>query len=176
MAILHTRRLVLRPARADDAEPLHAVFRRPEAMRYWSTPPHADLDETRRWLDAMLAIPPDEGEDFVIERGGVPIGKAGLFRFPEIGFILCPEHWRQGLATEALTAVIDRAFAVHDLPRIIADVDPRNAGSLAVLGRLGFRRTGYRERTLLVAGEWCDSVDLALEKAAWTLAPPADVP
>jgi [ribosomal protein S5]-alanine N-acetyltransferase len=176
MVTLRTSRLVLRPARAADAEPLHAVFRRPEAMRYWSTPPHADLDETRRWLDVMQAIRPEEGEDFVIERDGVPIGKAGLFRFPEIGFILSPEHWRQGLATEALEAVIARAFTVHNLSRIIADVDPRNAGSLAVLGRLGFRRTGYRERTLLLAGEWCDSVDLALEKAAWALAPPADVP
>lgn len=162
MTEIATPRLLLRPARADDAEPLHDIFRRPEATLYWSTPPHPDLDTTREWLAGMLAIPPGEGEDFIIERDGRVIGKAGLFRFPEVGYILHPDHWGQGLAREAMGAVIDRAFAVHRLPRLIADVDPRNAASLAMLGRLGFKEFGRRSRTWCIAGEWCDSIDLEL--------------
>jgi RimJ/RimL family protein N-acetyltransferase len=167
MAAITTPRLHLRPARPGDAEALHEVFRRPEATRYWSTPPHRDLAETQAWLDGMLAIPAGEGEDFVVERDGRVIGKAGLYRFPEIGFILHPDHWGQGLAGEAVGAVLDRAFGLHGLPRVVADVDPRNAASLALLARLGFRETGRRERSWLVGGEWCDSVDLALPAERW---------
>lgn len=171
MPVIHTPRLVLRPARADDAEAMFAVMSDPPAMRYWSTPPHADLAQTRDFLAAMMAIPDGEGEDFIVEYQGRAIGKAGLYRFPDIGYILAREHWGKGLAKEALTAVIARAFAAHGLPRITADVDPRNAASLGLLERLGFARTGYRVRSWLVADEWCDSVDLTLERAVWEAAP-----
>ena len=40
MARIETQHLILRPARVDDADDLHAIFTRPEAMRYWSRPPH----------------------------------------------------------------------------------------------------------------------------------------
>ncbi len=167
MAEIRTARLLLRPARADDLDPLHVVLSSPVAMRYWSTPPHGGLDETREWLDSMLAIQPGEGEDFVVERDGAVIGKAGLYRFPWIGYILHPDHWGQGLAREALTPVIGRAFALHGIPRIEADVDPRNGGSLALLTRLGFVETERVERTWLVGDEWCDSVYLSLDQAGW---------
>lgn len=167
MPEISTRRLNLRPARPGDAEALHDIFRRPEATRYWSTPPHCDLGETRAWLGTMIAIPDGEGEDFIIELAGRVIGKAGLFRFPEVGYILHPDFWGRGLAREAVGAVLDRAFTVHRLPRVIADVDPRNAASLALMDRLGFRETGRRTRSWCIAGEWCDSIDLQLLPADW---------
>lgn len=131
-------------------------------MLYWSTPPHSDVAETRDWLASMIAIKPAEGDDFIVEHQGAVIGKAGLYRFPEIGFILHRAHWGRGFAQEALTAVIGRAFAVHRLDRITADVDPRNRASLALLERLGFTETGRARRTWNVSGQWCDSVYLAL--------------
>lgn len=167
MARLETGRLVLRPARADDCEALHAVFARADATRYWSTPPHADMAVTRDWLDSMLAIPPDEGEDFIVEHQGRVIGKAGFYRFPEVGFILHPDAWGRGLGFEALQAVLARGFAVHGLPRADADVDPRNAACQRLLSRLGFRETGRAERTWNVGGEWCDSVYLSLTREDW---------
>lgn len=166
MTEILTARLRLRPARADDLEPFHAILSDPRAMAYWSSPPHADRAETRDWLDATMAIPAGEGEDFAVEYAGAVIGKAGLYRFPEIGFIFHPDHWGRGYAAEALTPVIDRAFAVHGLPAIEADVDPRNAASLRLLGRLGFVETGRSARTWCVGGVWCDSVYLRLARPA----------
>jgi [ribosomal protein S5]-alanine N-acetyltransferase len=162
MATIVTDRLRLRPARLEDLNDLHAVLSDARAMAYWSTPPHVSLDESRAWLEAMMKIPVGEGEDFVVEHEGRVVGKAGLYRFPEIGYILHPDVWRRGFAREALGAVVHRAFDVHGLPAILADVDPDNAASLAVLGRLGFRETGRKERTLLIGGRWCDSVYLTL--------------
>ncbi|WP_395329316.1 GNAT family N-acetyltransferase [Novosphingobium sp. BL-8H] len=161
-AQLRTERLLLRPALADDAEALHAIFVQPAAMAYWSRPRHTDIAETRDWLSGMIAIPPDQGEDFIVTLDGRVIGKAGLWRFPEIGFILDPACWGQGFAREALEAVIERAFTVHRLPHITADVDPRNQRSLALLARLGFVETGRAARTWQVGDVWCDSVYLRL--------------
>ncbi len=112
-----TERLVLRQARADDLEPLHAILSDPRAMAYWSSLPHGDLQATRDWLSSMIAIEPGEGEDFIIECDGQLIGKAGVYRFPDIGYILHPDHWGRGYAREALTFVIDRAFDVHGLDK-----------------------------------------------------------
>lgn len=165
--ILRTSRLVLRPARPDDVDELHAVLSDARAMRFWSSPPHVDIAQTADWLADTMAILPEEGEDFVVERDERVIGKVGLYRFPEIGFILHPDHWRQGVAREALGAVIDRAFVVHRLPQIVADVDPDNFASLALLSGVGFIETGRAERTWCVGGRWCDSVYLALGEEDW---------
>ena len=164
---IRTERLLLRPARADDLEPLHAIFSDRRAMAYWSSPPHEDIEQTRDWLASMIAIQPSEGEDFIVELDGQLIGKAGLWRFPEIGFIFHPDQWGHGYAREALAAVLERAFTAHHLGRIEADVDPRNSESLKLLEHLGFRETGRRDRTWFVGGRWCDSIYLALSADAW---------
>jgi RimJ/RimL family protein N-acetyltransferase len=163
-----TERLVLRPAREEDLDAMHEVLSDPRAMAYWSSPPHDDVEQTRDWLASMIAIKPGEGEDFIVELDGTLIGKAGLWRFPEIGFILRSDHWGRGYAKEALGLVLDRAFQVHGLARVEADVDPRNQASLALLEGLGFRETGRKDKTWLVGGQWFDSVYLELQAAAWT--------
>jgi RimJ/RimL family protein N-acetyltransferase len=163
--------LLLRPATVDDLEPLHAILSHPQAMTYWSSPPHESVNQTRAWLSSMIAIKPAEGEDFIVEHDGRLIGKAGLWRFPEIGFIFHPDVWGRGFASEALSLVMDRAFRVHGLPKVQADVDPRNAASLKLLGGLGFRETGRAERTWHVGDQWCDSVYLELDASSWRSRP-----
>jgi RimJ/RimL family protein N-acetyltransferase len=159
-----TERLVLRRAREEDLEAMHEVLSHPLATRYWSTPPHDSLEQTREWLAAMMEDAPGERDDYLIEREGRVIGKAGCFRLPEIGYILHPGHWGQGLATEALQAVIPRIFARHPIEALRADVDPRNIRSIRLLERLGFAVSGRASRTWHVGGEWCDSVYLTLPR------------
>lgn len=166
-AEVRTARLRLRAATLADVEALHTILADEHAMAFWSTMPHRDLEETRAWVENMVAIPPDAGEDFVVEHDGRVIGKAGLYRFPEIGFIFHPGAWGRGFAHEALCAVLDRAFRVHRLPAVEADVDPRNTACLKLLQRLGFAEVGRRSRTWLIGDRWCDSVDLRLEARRW---------
>lgn len=163
--MLRTARLVLRPPRPDDLDALWRIMRDPEAMRYWDTPPHASRDQTRAFLDRMLALPADEGAEFMILRDDRPIGRVALWRIAEIGYILDPAHWRQGLMREALTAALPWLFARFPQAReIVAEVDPRNRASLGLLASLGFAETGRAARTVCVAGQWCDSVYLALPR------------
>lgn len=147
-----------------DLTDIHTILSDPRAMRFWSTPPHHDIEQSREWLAAMVSAPADVGDDYIIEHDGMLIGKAGCWRLPEIGYIFRPEAWGQGFGFEALAAVIPRIFARHAIEEIIADVDPRNAGSLALLAKLGFVETHRAERTVQVGDEWCDSVYLSLRR------------
>jgi RimJ/RimL family protein N-acetyltransferase len=161
--MIRTERLILRRAGWGDLAAAHRLFSHPAVMRYWSRPEHETLEETRSWLQDLVEPEPGS-DDFLIEYQGEVIGKAGAWALPEIGFLLHPDHWGKGLAHEALTALIGYLFATHDLPELTAEVDPRNAASLRVLGKLGFVETGRAERTLLWRNEWCDSVYLALRR------------
>jgi [ribosomal protein S5]-alanine N-acetyltransferase len=163
--MIQTSRLLLRRARMQDLGDVHAMLSHPAAMRYWSTPEHETLESSRRWLAGMVSGAPHE-DDFLIEHQGRVIGKAGAWKLPEIGFLLHPDHWGNGLAHEAMTAVIAHLFATHDLSELTAEADPRNAASLRLLGKLGFVETGRAERTLQWREEWCDSLYFALRRPA----------
>jgi [ribosomal protein S5]-alanine N-acetyltransferase len=160
---IRTERLLLRRARIDDLPAVHAIMSDPEAMRFWSTLPHEDLETSRAWLDSMIAAPPEESDDFMIECEGRPIGKVGAWRMPQVGYYLARETWGRGYAFEALTAFVDHAFA-QGADHLTADVDPRNDRSLALLARVGFRETGRASNTWNVGGVWMDSVYLRIDR------------
>lgn len=161
--MIRTPRLTLRPAQPGDLADAHAMLSHPAAMRYWSRPEHETLDETRDWLAAMIDAP----DDFVIDLNGRVIGKAGMWRIPEVGFLLHPDHHGKGYAFEAMLALIPHLFQRHALPELVAEADPRNAPCLALLTRLGFTQTGRASRTMQWRDEWCDSVYFALPRTAW---------
>lgn len=163
MTVIKTERLILRPFEARDAAPLFAVFGDACAMRYWSSLPHKDVGETARFVDAVIGADPASTVEFVIERNGAVIGKAGFWAMPEVGFLIHPDHWGQGIGSEAIRAMIRFGFETLKLAQITADVDPRNAGSLALLRKLGFYETGRAANTIELGDEWCDSIYLALD-------------
>lgn len=165
MTSIRTERLLLRPARPEDAEAMFEVLSDPEAMRFWSTPPHESIERTRAWIDRMIV---SHGcgwhGDFLVEHDGLVVGNAGYSRAPEVGFIIRRDCWGRGFGREAASATIAYGFETLDLPAVTADVDPRNLASLGLLESLGFARTGFAERTFNVGGQWVDSLYLTLER------------
>lgn len=143
----------------DDAEDLHAAFSDPEVMRYFDDP-HRTLAKTQAWVRRSVSAPSETTREYVIVRDGKVIGKAGIWKAPEIGFLLRRDQWRKGIAFEALTGLIPHVAIAMNLKEITADVDPRNDPSLALLDRLGFVRTGVARDTIKIGGLWCDSVYL----------------
>lgn len=167
MSVIRTERLVLRYARLDDVAAFHAILSNPVAMRWWSSVPHASVEETQAWVEAMMAGSAAGAPDFVIEWQDRAIGKAGFWKLPDVGYILHPDVWGQGLAREAVGAAIDHVFAERMTDIATADVDPENSGSIRLLKRLGFSRTGSAKRTWNIGGEWKDSLYFALTRDAW---------
>jgi RimJ/RimL family protein N-acetyltransferase len=73
------------------------------------------------------------------------VGRAGLHHpacddWPgvEVGWVLHPDHWGRGYATEAARRAIDFAFHELDLDRVCSVILPENERSIAVARRLGF--------------------------------------
>jgi RimJ/RimL family protein N-acetyltransferase len=158
---LRTDRLLLRRASLDDVEPMHRIMSDPAAMRFWSTPPHADVDETLRWMISMIEVDPAASDDFIITFDGAVIGKLGAWRLPEVGFLIARSHWGWGFGREAMAAFIGRRRRLGST-ELTADVDPRNSASLRLLERHGFVETGRSAGTWQVGDELCDSVNLRL--------------
>ncbi|WP_106639150.1 GNAT family N-acetyltransferase [Allosphingosinicella vermicomposti] len=156
--MIRTPRLLLRRATMDDLAAMHCVLSDPRATLYWSTPPHETVEVTAAWMESMISSTPEQSEDFIIERDGAVIGKIGAWRLPELGYIIHPDHWGQGLTTEALAAFLDHVARRPDVTHLTADVDPRNAPSIRLLEKYGFYETGRTERTAFTQIGWCDSV------------------
>lgn len=62
-------------------------------------------------------------------------------RIYEIGFHIRADHWRQGYAYEAATAVMGYAFETLGAAALFAGHNPNNEASRRLLTRLGFRYT-----------------------------------
>lgn len=60
----------------------------------------------------------------------------------EVGYLVSPEHWDRGYASEALAALVDIVFALTFAPRIGARVLADNHASAHVLEKQGFMAIG----------------------------------
>lgn len=153
--VLTTERLILRQVRPDDAEAMFAIRGDPVTMRYVGSLAHDSIDDTRAWIDMLLArYAAREAIRWIVTRKGgddTAIGSVSLHHFgpgrAEVGYDLNPAWWGQGVMTEAVSAVLDYVFGVLALHRVEATIDIDNAASKALLLRLGFTYEGnLRER------------------------------
>jgi len=71
------------------------------------------------------------------------IGRAGFAALEdgevEVGYLLLKEYWGQGLASEALVALLDWAGKSLSVPRILAYAPVDHRASLAVMRKAGMR-------------------------------------
>ncbi len=167
--VLRTQRLTLRPIRAaEDADALHEMLSDPEVMRYWSTLPHETMRQTLDWIEEnRLACAAGTAIELGVLREGRLIGRVTFWNGNEVGYLFGRSAWGQGFALEAMTALIDHGFAIRDWDCAVAEIDPLNTASLKLLERLGFHRSGLRERTFCIGGVWSDSLDLTLRRSDW---------
>lgn len=80
--------------------------------------------------------------------GPVAVGIAGYKGPPgadgsvEVGYSVLPRHQRLGLASEAVAALVDRAFEDPGVSRVLAETLPSLLPSIAVLEKGGFHLVG----------------------------------
>ena len=158
---IRTERLLLRRATMADLPTINRIMSDPRAMRFWSTLPHENLAQTEAWLQSMVEADPATSDDYIVTRDGAVLGKFGAWRLPEFGFLLDPDEWGKGYASEAMVGFIAHRRALGS-SELTADVDPRNAASLRLLERHAFTETHREARTFQVGDQWCDSVYLRL--------------
>ena len=148
---LTTERLHLRPFTAADRDAIHAVYSDPEVMRHVGHGAHRTMEETATALRIYGDVLARSGYSFlaVTERhGGALVGDGGLHPLGgdvELGYTLARAVWGRGYATELGRALIEYAFEVLKVSRVVAQVEPANVASRHVLEKLGM--TAREERT-----------------------------
>ena len=72
---------------------------------------------------------------------GKLIGRAGL-EHNEMGYMIAPELWNRGYATEVCRFIIDYARENTDFEKLYCRIDERNEASVRLAKKLGFVRNG----------------------------------
>lgn len=169
---IETPRLIIREFAARDLEPLHAYSSLPEVTQFLVWGPNS-LAQSKQAVRTFLDDQKDRDRvnfDLAVlskkleKRGAKPrlIGAVGLKltdpdnRTAEIGYLLHPDFWGQGLALEAARALVHAGFRDLGLQRVIASCDQRNKASARVMEKLGMRREGAFRRSKYIQGAWRD--------------------
>lgn len=82
----------------------------------------------------------------------------------DVGWFINPKYQRQGLATEAATAVLNFMFKEVEITKIITSAAINNPGSWRIMEKLGFERTGEKQSTYFdnndnILMSYCYTVD-----------------
>lgn len=80
----------------------------------------------------------------------------GNFRSGYLGYYAFAGHERQGFMRQGLQEVIRYAFKSLKLHRLEANIQPGNAGSIALVKSCGFSKEGFSPRYLKIGGRWRD--------------------
>jgi RimJ/RimL family protein N-acetyltransferase len=176
-----TERLSIRPSVESDAVAFHAYRRLPEVAE-WLPRLSEDLDAVEeRFRDADF-----RARTLVIERQGQVIGDLYLSvadawaqaevqdqapQQTEIGWALGPDHQGQGLAFEAVQALVALCFTELALHRVYATCFTDNVGSWRLMEKLGMRRESHAVKDSLHRERgWLDGYTYALLAEEWTAA------
>jgi RimJ/RimL family protein N-acetyltransferase len=179
---VHTERLTIRPATADDVDATWAIRRLPEVAN-WITSAPAD-----RASYATAFVDPERlAKTLVIELDGVLIGDLMLAVEDawgqtevaeqarnvqaELGWVLAPEHAGRGYATEAVLELVRLCFEELGLRRVLAQCFADNDASWRLMERVGMRREMYTvNESLHRSGAWLDGMMYALLADEWRAA------
>lgn len=141
--ILKTRRLTLRPQHEADACALFAILSDDRAMRFWNRSPMDRLAVVEALVREQQAAMADGLCCYwTLMEAGEAIGSVDLSLIEsgsaELGFLLKPDRWGHGLASEAVAAVVAHGFEVLSLTRLAAAIQSANRAAARVLEKNGF--------------------------------------
>jgi ribosomal-protein-alanine N-acetyltransferase len=170
---LHTNRLLLRELSSADLEVVHRLHSLPEVDKYNTLGIPANLATTKHLLTEWLAHPhatPRLSYILAVEQAGshkfvglvaLNLGKAN-FRIAEVWYKFLPTYWGQGLATEAVTVLLEFGFNYLQLHRIEAGCAVENTGSIRVLEKVGMTCEGRKRQVLPIRDTWVDNYFFAI--------------
>ena len=155
---LVTERLVLRPASESDLDFYFEMRNRPEILaRGAHEPKPRSLVERQlqgwihRWQEHGFGAWTVFDRDSDERRGRVeldPMGEGWEDLSPsetEVGLIVHPTRWNEGIATEAAALVASDCFNRAGLDRLVALTTADNKASLRTLEKIGFRHRGQTQ-------------------------------
>ena len=168
----------MRALRPEDADHLYAIFSDEQVTRYYDldTLIHRHdavelVERFRRRFDNSIglrwAIVRRESPDLVLGTCGYNIWIQPSAR-AVLGYDLGRRHWRQGIMSLALSAVLGFGFEQMALNRVEALVFTENVASRQLLEKLGFAGDGVLREYERVGGRFVDMAMYSLLRREWT--------
>jgi RimJ/RimL family protein N-acetyltransferase len=183
---LVTDRLSLRLMTEDDVDAVHDWMSDPEVVRYQLYDVRDRSTVAEKVAEYALASRLERNGDYVQPAIVVDGEVVGAIYFTlssvddltaEIGWALRRQYQGKGYAIEAARAMLSVAFGEMGLHRVYAELDPRNAASVALCLRLGMRHEAHFVEHMMFKGEWADTGIYGLLAREWIgLGPLAPLP
>lgn len=160
---LETERLLFREVKRSDLYDIHEYSANPKTSQYLLWEPHASIEFTREFIEIVISkYKSGEYNDWAIiyKEHNKMIGTCGFTRIDEennvveIGYVINPNYWGLGIATEAVEKIIEFAFAELQANRVEAKFIFGNEASLAVMKKVGMKFEGYQREAMLVKGRY----------------------
>ncbi len=148
---IETNNLVLREMELSDAEAIFQIYADNDVTKYIDLETATDLAQAKFLVNRRVELFRSGQRirwEIARKDDNIIIGSCGFtqwdknFYRAEIGYELAKKHWRKGIMTEALEAVIYFGFQRMELNRIEALVMLENIASMTLLEKLGFQEEG----------------------------------
>ena len=167
---LKTARLLLRRHVTEDAKPLHERFGCDPAMYEYSgwnpyATPEAAEETVARFIDSYAD---QRFYGWAIEHEGRLVGTVGAYDYNaergsvEVGMSIERASWGQGLATEALSAVLRYLVESEGIAEVTAWCAAQNVGSRRALEKAGMRLESVEAGALEVGDSTHDRLNFVL--------------
>ncbi|MFJ6207575.1 GNAT family N-acetyltransferase [Lysinibacillus sp. NPDC092081] len=167
---IKTKRLLIREFEIQDWQAVYEYTSNPTVMEYI---PEGVFNEE----EAKKFVSENSGEKakyfpIILLSENIVIGHITFHQYfgdhtYEIGWVLNPNYYNNGYASEAARAVLDYGFKEMKLHRIIATCQPENIPSYRVMEKIGMRREGYFKKCIPNGDEWWDEYYYAVLDEEW---------
>jgi RimJ/RimL family protein N-acetyltransferase len=148
MNVIETSRLNLRLLGPHDAPFILELLNEPAFLRFIGDKGVRTLADARDYIEkGPMTSYRRHGFGLYLaslRHGGTPVGICGLVKRDalvdvDVGFAFLSPHWSRGYAAESAAAVLNHGRVTLGIKRIVAITSPENAGSIAVLEKIGLR-------------------------------------
>ena len=135
--------LHIRKMEPKDLEPLHRLLSDPDVMRYLEPP--FTMEKTKEFLNRCgLSDPPlVYAVDADGEFAGYVICHDYDEKSMEIGWVLFPEYWEKGYASQLTDRMLSKAR--HENKDAVIECDPDQAATKSIARNFGFIYEGCRD-------------------------------
>jgi RimJ/RimL family protein N-acetyltransferase len=148
--VLHTKRLRLEPIHPSHAKLLFEPLQAPELYRFIPQDPPKSVDTLFERYSRLSRRSSADGREIWLNYAIYDQTKSAYTGTVQatltgggacyIAYEVFPKFWRQGIAKEACSVLIDYLFRAYKVETVSALLDTRNVASWSLLESLGFLR------------------------------------
>lgn len=163
--LIETNRLVLRKIDKSDANSMLEYLSDKEVVKYYGLAPFKTIEDALSeisWYESIRSKKSGIRWGITLKEKNEVIGSCGFFNMnlkhyrTEIGYELNKNYWGQGIASEALEAIIRYGFESMEIHRMEALIEPPNISSQRLVEKQGFLREGLLRNYEFTCGKFDD--------------------